>query len=385
MARQILRPRIGMHILLTAAAIATLGFAASGPLGAAEPSTASTISSSATLATAVDEIMEAALEEPHTAGFSVAVVQGDEIVFAKGYGFADLEHHVTATPETVYRIGSITKQFTAVAALMLVEDGKLSLDDTLDEFLPDFDTQGHTVTVAHLLNHTSGIKSYTNSLKFFAIKKHIASLDKVLEVVADEPFNFPPGEGWKYNNTGYFMLGMVIEKVADQPYEDFLRDRIFDPLEMSSTCYGDPRKIVPHRARGYNDRRGERVNCESIDMRTPFAAGALLSTVLDLAKWHLALQRGELLSAASYAAMYTPTKLKDGTEHPYGYGWMVGEHDGHRRIAHGGGIDGFRTHITRFPDDEACVIVLANHQLGGTEPYALRIADIVFAAQDSAE
>ena len=262
--------------------------------------------------------------------------------------------------ETVYRLGSITKQFTAMAILQLAEAGKLSVDDELTKFLPEYPTQDHKVTVHHLLNHTSGIKSYTNLLTFRAKVRQDFSHDRLLDVFKNEPFEFAPGEQWRYNNSGYYLLGMIVEKASGQTYADYLQEHIFRPLAMSATRYGDTRPLIRHRAMGYRLEKDQLVNDDPMSMTAPFAAGALVSSVLDLVKWHLALESGQFLSSASYEAMYRPTKLADGKTQAYGYGWGVGEMSGHAKLSHGGGINGFSTMIARYPADRLAVVVLAN-------------------------
>lgn len=315
--------------------------------------------SSETIA-AIDKIAREDIDNKKVAAYSVAIVKDGDLALARGYGWADLENDVPASAETVYRLGSITKQFTALAVMQLVEQNKLSLDDELTKFLPDYPTAGHKVTVRHLLNHTSGIQSYTSQKEFHLQMRRDLSHDDLLALFKDKPFDFEPGVKWRYNNSGYYLLGMIIEKVSGEKYDRYLADHIFQPLGMTATRYGHMRPLIRHRAMGYRASLGELVNDDPMSMNQPGAAGALVSNVLDLVKWHQALEDGALLSAASYEAMYTPTKLSDGTTRPYGFGWGVDELAGHKKISHGGGINGFSTMIARYPADRLCVIVLAN-------------------------
>jgi CubicO group peptidase (beta-lactamase class C family) len=262
----------------------------------------------------VDSVATAAVAEHRTAGVSIAVVKNARTVLAKGYGFADLENDVPATAEPVYRIGSITKQFTSAAIMRLVEQGKLSLDDTLQKFLPAFPTQGNRVTMRHLLNHTSGIKSYTSlGPKWDRVVRLDLAPDSMVTLFAHEPFDFRPGDAWAYDNSGYFLLGMIIEKLSGKPYAQYLQDEFFTPLNLKSTIYCDQAPLIRHRAQGYAPRPGGGfINAEPLSMTQPYAAGSLCSTVNDLAAWTLALSSGKVVSPASYKLMTTPGTLNDG-------------------------------------------------------------------------
>ena len=241
----------------------------------------------------VDSVANAAVAARRTAGVSVAVVKGGRTLLAKGYGFADLENDIPATPATVYRIGSITKQFTAAGIMRLAEQGKLSLDDTVQRFLPAFPTQGNRVTIRHLLNHTSGIRSYTSlGPKFGRVTRLDLVPDSLVALFSGEPFDFKPGDAWRYNNSGYFLLGMIIEKVSGKSYAQYVQDEFFKPLGLNSTVYCDQAPIIKRRAQGYNPRPGGGfVNAEPLSMTQPYAAGSLCSTVTDLAAWALEIGR----------------------------------------------------------------------------------------------
>lgn len=331
---------------------------------------------------AIDRITSEGIDQKKVASYAVAVVKDGRLVLARGYGFADLENDVPATAETIYRLGSITKQFTALAIMQLAEQGKLSVDDELTKFLPDYPTAGHKVTVHHLLNHTSGIKSYTSQKDFFKRARQDFSHDELLGVFKNEPFDFDPGTKWLYNNSGYYLLGMIIEKISGQTYAKHLEEQIFRPLGMSATRYGDTRPLIRHRAMGYKLLVGQLVNDDPLSMDAPGAAGALVSNVLDLVKWHQSLEAGNLLSSASYEVMYRETRLADGATRPYGYGWGLGELAGHRKLSHGGGINGFSTMIARYPTDRLAVIVLSNTagaNVGGVEN---RIANLLLGIEE---
>jgi D-alanyl-D-alanine carboxypeptidase len=328
----------------------------------------------------IDAIVREGLDKK-VASFAVAVMKDGRLVLARGYGYADLENSVPATAETVYRLGSITKQFTSMAIMQLAEQGRLALDDELTEFLPDYPTQGNKVTIHHLLNHTSGIKSYTSLPGFFRTARQDLSPDDMLALFKDQPFDFEPGTKWQYNNSAYYLLGMVIEKASGQTYAEYLADHVFKPLGMHATRYGDTRPLIPHRAQGYKRARGEIVNDDPISMTAPSSAGALVSNVLDLIKWHQALEAGDFLSSPSYEAMYRPTTLADGKIQNYGYGWGLGETSGHRKLSHGGGINGFSTMIARYPDDRLAVVVLSNTAGAPAGGIEARIAKVMLGIE----
>jgi len=310
----------------------------------------------------VDSVANAAVAQHRTPGVSVAVVKRGKTVLAKGYGFADLENDVPATAETVYRVGSITKQFTSAAIMRLAEQGKLSIDDTLQKFLPSFPTQGNRVTIRHLLNHTSGIKSYTSlGPKWQRVIRLDLAPDSLVALFAGEPFDFKPGDRWLYDNSGYFLLGMIIEKVSGKPYGQYLQDEFFGPLGLKSTVYCDQAPLIKHRAQGYGTKEGGTfVNAEPLSMTQPYAAGSLCSTVTDLAAWTAALAGGKVVSPASYKAMTTPGTLNDGKPLTYGFGLGVGALRGHRQISHNGGINGFVSELHHYVDDSVVTVVLTN-------------------------
>ena len=321
----------------------------------------------------VDSLAAHALDEGPVASLAVAVRKGDHLLLARGYGMADVENSVPADAGTVYRIGSITKQFTAAAIMRLVEEGRLDLEDPMSEHLPDFDTQGHTVTIRHLLDHTSGIRSYT-SLEEWGPKRPLPLTDEELvDLFEDEPFDFAPGEEWSYNNSAYYLLGMVVEAVTGTPYADWVEAELFAPLGLSRSYYCDTRRIIPDRAAGYAASDGGLVNADFLAMSQPGAAGALCSTVLDLLAWSTALRSGDVVSAASYERMTTPATLPDGSSTGYGFGLGLGELEGHPHVSHGGGINGFSTMLAHYPEADLDVVVLANT----STPWAGRVAETV--------
>ena len=267
-----------------------------------------------------------------------------------------------ATPETVYRIGSITKQFTSAAIMRLMEQGKLSLDDTLQKFFPNYPAQGNRVTVRHLLNHTSGIKSYTSLGPKWARGMRLdLATDSLVALFANEPFDFKPGDRWLYDNSGYFLLGMIIEKLSGKPYGQYLKDEFFTPLGLKGTVYCDQAPLIKHRAQGYATQAGGQfINAEPLSMTQPYAAGSLCSTVNDLASWTLALSSGKVVSPTSYKLMTTPGTLNDGKPLTYGFGLGIGALGGHPQVSHNGGINGFISELHHYPDDSLITVVLTN-------------------------
>jgi len=281
------------------------------------------------------------------------------VLFAKGYGLANVEHGVLNTPQTIFRLGSITKQFTAMAILILQEQGKLSVDDLVSKHVEGGSESWSEITIHHLLSHTSGIPNFTSLPEYRSTMMLPSPPAKTLDRVRNLALEFKAGEKFAYSNSGYVLLGQIIEKVAGTSYEEFLRTSIFEPLDMKHSGYDSPEKILPHRAAGYR-RAGEKLaNAAYLDMTIPHAAGSLYSTAEDLNRWSRALDAGKLISGSSREKMFTPVK---GT---YGYGWVIDQKFGRRCVMHGGGINGFVTHIARFPEEELCVVVLCNNEGAG--------------------
>lgn len=346
------------------------------PLLAAIPSATAHAQDERDLVRYVDSVANAAVSEHRTPGVSIAIVKNGQTILAKGYGYADLENDVAATPQTVYRIGSVTKQFTAAAIMRLMEQGKLSLDDTLQKFFPNYPAQGHRVTVRQLLNHTSGIRSYTSmGPKWQRLMRLDMAPDSMLALFAPEPFDFKPGDQWRYDNSGFFLLGMIVEKVSGKTYGQYLQDEFFTPLHLTGTVYCDEAPIIKHRAEGYSPRPGGRfVNAEPLSMTQPYAAGSLCSTVTDLAAWTIALSSGKVVSPASYTLMTTPDTLNSGKRLTYGFGLGTGSLGGHRQVSHNGGINGFISELHHYPDDSVITVVLTNVEGNVAPPLERQIA-----------
>ena len=330
-------------------------------LGVLAPSLALTAAEApATLATKIDE--QLAKSFPADApGAAVLVVSQGEILLRKGYGAANLELGVPIKPEHVFRLGSITKQFTAVAILQLADAGKLKLDDEITTYVPEVETHGQKITLTHLLTHTSGIPSFTDQAAWRAAPRQDMTLSQELAFINGLPAKFAPGADWEYCNTGYRLLGAVIEKVSGQSYGAYVEEHIFKPAGMAHSLYDDARTIIPQRIPGYSaGPHGAELNAEFVSMTQPHAAGALLSNVDDLWLWEKALAAGKLVRTDLLAQAYAPARLSDGRRTGYGFGWGTGEIAGHPAVSHGGGIQGFSTFVLRVADAGLFVAVLCN-------------------------
>ena len=309
---------------------------------------------------------------------SVALLRGSDTLVMKGYGLASQEAHRPATASTVYRIGSITKQFTSAAIMRLAEKGKLSLDDDMSKYLPDFPLQDHKVTIRQLLNHTSGIHSYTADSMWAKTWAQDLTPRQIVDFVAKTPFDFAPGAGYRYNNTGYVLLGMILDKVTGQSYAAHLQSEFFTPLGLRQTGYCPSRTTDTTHAAGY-DVQGDRVQSAAyLSMTHPYSAGALCSTVRDLVKWQRALATGGVVTTTSLARMTTPDTIGySGPPLRYGYGLAPGQLQGKRSVGHGGGVHGFTTASIYYPDDSVNVVVFTNSNTG-PDPLAANIARAVF-------
>ncbi|MBV9923741.1 MAG: serine hydrolase [Acidobacteria bacterium] len=321
----------------------------------------------------MDELMSKAYP-PNEPGAAVIVVKNGKTLLRKGYGLADVELGVKVEPDMVFRLGSITKQFTAASILLLAEQGKLSLSDDMTKFFPDYPAKGRVVTVEHLLTHTSGIKSYTSIPAWHKLLRNDMAVAEVIDLFKNEPPDFAPGEQWAYNNSGYFLLGAIIEKVSGMTYEQFLQKNIFGPLGMTHTFYGSAARVIPRRVPGYTMSKEGLENSDYISMTQPYAAGSLLSTVDDLALWDASLYTEKLLKRASLQRAWTPYVLKDGTPTGYGFGWAEWQYEGRTVIEHGGGIQGFTTDGIRLPEDRVYVAVLTNRDYSSPDPVAFKLA-----------
>jgi CubicO group peptidase (beta-lactamase class C family) len=285
---------------------------------------------------------------------SVLAARNDQILFSKSYGSANLEWNVPNTPATKFRIGSITKQFTAAAVLLLEEQGKLNINDPIKKHLTDSPSAWDQVTIFHILTHTSGIPSITNSPEYQQWMLFPMTPVQIIDKFRGMPLEFAPGEQFKYSNSGYILLGYLIEKISGQTYQNFIQSNIFKPLGMKDSGYDSHSDIIPRRASGYSTGVKGSENAEFVHMSVPFSAGALYSTTEDLLRWELGIWGGKLLSDSSLNKMTTPFKSN------YGLGVSIDIVNGRKRISHGGGIQGFNAYIAYFPDSKVIVATLAN-------------------------
>jgi CubicO group peptidase (beta-lactamase class C family) len=324
------------------------------------------------LAPKADEIINAFVKQSQFSG-SVLIAKGGKVILSKGYGMANYELDVPNTPQTRFRLGSITKQFTSMAIAQLVERGLVKVDDPITKYLPDYPKEtGDKVTVYHLLTHTSGIPSFTNSNDYQQIKLNPFSGEKLIAWVKDKPLEFAPGAEFKYNNSGYILLGYIIEKVSGKSYEQYLKENIFEPLGMKSTGYDHNKVVMKNRAAGYTAKGKEIENAEFIDMTVPGGAGALYSTVEDLYLWDRALYTEKLVKKPALEKIFAPFKSN------YAWGWKVGEVNGRKFVGHGGGIDGFNTTIIRFVNDDICIIALSNRIPAALNPMSKNLTALLF-------
>jgi len=330
----------------------------------------------------IDALAAEQLAKPGGVGLSIAVAQRGKVLLAKGYGQADAEFDVPANEQTMFRIGSVTKQFTAALVMRLVEQKKLALDDDIAKYVPEFPLQGRKVTIQQLLQHTSGIQSYTDLgaawQKVWPLELTHAEL---LALVEEAPFDFEPGSDWRYNNTGYYLLGMVIEKVLGRNYAEALQTELFGPLGLARTRYDSNRDLIKNRAQGYALDGEQLVNDQMIGMAQPGAAGGIVSTAGDLVRWQMALSSGQVVRPESLARMCTPTVLPNGHDTSYGFGLRMDEWAGKPRVWHGGGIFGFNSMLFWLPAEDLHVAVISNGEPISSEKLADAIAYAVLGIE----
>lgn len=314
-----------------------------------------------------DSVARERLAAGVTPGMAVAVGKDGEVIFSKGYGQADLEMGVSARAETVYHIASITKQFTAAAVMRLVEQGKLSLDDSITEYLPDFPTQGHRITVRHLLNHTSGIRDYFDLEEEDRRRFRFGlSYEEMAALFAEQPFDFKPGAQWGYSNTAYLLAGEIISRITGLPYATYVEHELLKPLGLENIMQCDPRRVVPNRAEGYKtDAAGQFVNeDEGSAWALGGGDGGLCATARDLVRWTQLLHSGQVVSPASLAQMTAPAVLADGKTRTYGLGLDLAHVHERPAVLHNGEIDGHRAYLIHYPEDGLTFAVLMNSGLG---------------------
>lgn len=304
---------------------------------------------------------------------AVLIARGDQLLLKKGYGFANYEWGIKNTPQTKFRIGSLTKQFTAAAILQLQEQGLLSVDDALSEYIPDY-PEGDRITLHHLLTHTSGIFDITSIPGFLESTVNPSPVEETIEWFKHKPMDFEPGSDYKYSNSGYVLLGHIIEKVSGQRFGDYLKTHIFEPLNMHNSGQDLHQTLLEDRASGYSmDEDNRLMNARYIDMSVPIGGGSLYSTVEDLYLWDRALYEGPILNQNSLEAMFTPYLAN------YAYGWGVVELFGRKRISHTGGINGFASNIARYVEDDLVIIVLSNFEFAPMVQISRDLAAIAFS------
>jgi CubicO group peptidase (beta-lactamase class C family) len=291
----------------------------------------------------------------HKFNGAVLVARGGQVLLNKGYGYRDAASKVPNDEQTIFQLGSITKQFTTAIILKLQEEKKLSIHDKLSKYFPGY-PKGDSITIENLMLHTSGIYSYTSDQNFMSTEvSKPANREKMMALFKDKPLDFSPGKGWNYSNSGYSLLGYIIEIATKKPYEQVVRKYIFTPLQMTHSGFDFTHLASKEKATGYFRLDAKNINpAPIVDSSVSYSAGAIYSTTGDLYKWHRALENYSILSKAQQEKAYTPVKNK------YGYGWNIDSIEGKRRVGHGGGIHGFVTNISRVPEDDICIVILSN-------------------------
>ncbi|NIJ38462.1 CubicO group peptidase (beta-lactamase class C family) [Sphingopyxis panaciterrae] len=327
----------------------------------------------ATFNTQLDAFVEQEMGAEKVPGVSVAVLHKGEIIVAKGYGLANVEHDVPVTPETIFQSGSVGKMFTAAVVMRQVEQGKMSLDDPLSKYVPDAPASWRPITIRHLLTHTSGIPNVGDDFDF----QRNYSDDELIRGFAALPLSFQPGARYSYSNSGYVLLGIVVERATGRFYGDILKTDIFQPLGMKTARVISDKDIVPHRAAGYELVDGVLKNQDfvSVKMNTT-ADGSLYVSLDDMIAWARGVEQGKVLSAASWKQVYTPVRLNSGKTYPYGFGWDVDVAGGKPRLHHGGSWQGFRSYYSRYLGDDLVILFLANSAEANTETFVDGIAKL---------
>ncbi len=328
------------------------------------------LEAASTIEEKVDEYLKTFVKNDRFNG-AILIAKNDKILLSKGYGYANRELGIQNIPEMKFRLGSVTKQFTAMLLMQLHERGELSIHDPIAKYLPDY-PDGDQITIHHLMSHTAGIPNFTSFPDYIKTMMIQATLEELIDRFRDKPLEFEPGNQFSYSNSGYILLGYIIEKVTGQPYGDYVSEHIFDVADMHNSGYDNHSEIIINRASGY-ERKGDKIlNASYIDMSIPHAAGALYSTVVDLYNWDRILYTDRLLDEKLMEKMFTPVHDN------YAYGWTVSSMFDKKVISHGGGINGFHTNIARFVDDDVCIIVLSNIIPAPVNEITRDLAAIVF-------
>ena len=338
------------------------------------------LASAADQGDAVDDYIRGEMSKQHVPGLALLVSRGGQVIRAQAYGLANVELQVPVKPETVFEAGSVGKQLTAAAIMLLVEEGKIGLEDPLTKYFPDAPPTWREITIRELLSHTAGIPDYP---KDFDMRKDYTE-DELIHLIERMPLDYAPGTSWSYSSLGYVTLGVVIHKVTGKFYGDFLQERVFRPLGMNTARVISDADIIPNRAAGYRMVQGELKNAEWVSPSlNTVADGSLYFSVLDLAKWDAALYTEKVLKRSSLAQMWSIVKLKNGQANSgnYGLGWFVETKNGHRVVGHEGEGNGFKAQLSRYLDDKLTVVVLTN--LLDVDPTALadHVAEMYLAGQ----
>jgi CubicO group peptidase (beta-lactamase class C family) len=324
---------------------------------------------------AIDSLLSA-YSGPRTPGASVLVVQNGNVVHQRAYGLANIEDNVRATTHTNYRLASLTKQFTAASIMLLVHDGKLTLDTPVIDLLPELPAYARSVRVRHLLTHTSGLWAYEDFVPDSQTRQ-VHDRDALMLIKQADSTHFPPGSAYRYSNTGYALLALIVEKASGKRFATFLHDRIFAPLGMRATvAYEAGVSEVPNRAFGYTTRQGGAVRTDQSSTSAVLGDGGIYTSIEDLVKWDAALTKGTLIDPALWKQATTPATLTDGKPIEYGFGWFIDRYHGHLRNRHHGETRGFTNAIARFPDDHLTIVVLTNRTGGAPWDIAEKIADL---------
>ena len=313
---------------------------------------------------------------PDAPGADFLIARNGKIIYKKAFGLANLELNVPMKTDNVFEIGSMTKQFTAISVLMLLEKGKLNLDDEITKFIPDYPTNGHTITIHHLLTHTSGIKSYTSMKGLNAIANKDLTPLELIDFFKNETMDFAPGDQFKYSNSGYVILGYIIETTSGKTYADFVEEHIFKQLQMTASQYASHRTVIQRRASGYREKDGY-INTRHISFTIPYASGSLMSSVDDMYLWQEAIKNNVLIGKATTEKAFTNYTLNNGEPINYGYGWHIKTNDGILSREHGGSIFGFKSMGVYLPGSDIYVIGLTNCDCNSPTKITRQIAELV--------
>lgn len=318
----------------------------------------------------VDDFVKAQMARQHIPGVTLAVIRNGKVVKSQGYGAANLELGVPAAPDSVFKIGSLSKQFIAAGIMVLNQDGKLGLDDPVSKYLTDAPPTWRAITIRHLLTHTAGLGDEAPGFDYLKAQSDI----NVIRTAYPVPLAYETGKNYRYSNLGYFILAEIIARASGEPWPKFIRDHVFTPAGMSVSRETNNEELIAHRAAGYDWVTSAEAYRNTGYIAALRPSGAFLSSLQDLIKWDAALRAGKVLSAPSQAMMQTPVKLVDGSTRPYGFGWQIASVNGHRQIWHSGTLPGFRAHMSRYVDDGVSVIVLTNASAAQPERIAKGVA-----------